>query len=160
MNSSMAMLFLFAVVTLPLLCKAREMATNNDIQCNGAENCSCFAQYTDLEKHIEKNETLLDYLRESFYKGGKDTEFARLYYEFTTYDCTSNESYDRIEKNYYSSQYIWSSSFIYLFGPDPLFYSSIYVIFFPVDTNITIHLPCICEDKYEDLLSTLTSMVS
>ena len=55
--------------------------------------------------------------------------------------------------------YIWSESPLYLFGPKPLFWFTLFAINVP-ETSVTIELPCLCVDEYYELLSRLTYLVS
>ena len=55
--------------------------------------------------------------------------------------------------------YIWSVPPLYLLGPKPLFWCTLFAINVP-ETSVTIELPCLCADEYYELLSRLTYLVS
>ena len=55
-------------------------------------------------------------------------------------------------------KFIWSSSALYLLGPKPLFWLTLFAVDVR-ESSITINLPCLCSDVYEDLLSRLTYLV-
>jgi len=160
----MAMLILLVIVTMQFLCNAQEITIDDDTISNETENCSCISRYSDLESKIKNNQSLLGYLREEFYTGGKEAELARIIYEFPSCKCFENKSSENIDNQtnctMQQDKYRWSTSFIYLLGYKPLITASVFVILFPVENNITVHLPCICNHKRNDLLGKLTSMVS
>ena len=54
--------------------------------------------------------------------------------------------------------FIWSNSALYLLGPKTLFWVTLFAVHVH-ESSITINLPCLCSDVYEDLLSRLTYLV-
>ena len=66
------------------------------------------------------------------------------------YKCTD----DQTEK-----LFIWSSSGLYLLGPKSLFWMTLFAVHV-AEEEVTIHLPCLCELNYDNLLSRLTYFVS
>ena len=56
-------------------------------------------------------------------------------------------------------KFIWSSSALYLLGPKPLFWLTLFAVHVR-ESSITVNLPCLCSDVYDDLLSRLTYLVS
>lgn len=55
----------------------------------------------------------------------------------------------------HQTRYIWSESPLYLLGPKPLFWFTLFAVNVP-ETSATIDLPCLCDDAYDSLLSRLT----
>ena len=119
------------------------------------------------------NEGLIDSLTELYFETGKTlTEFVRITYNFKILlpvDYQSNLSsnnatyYDNEDIEFVcidsQKKFIWSSSALYLLGPEPLFWLTLFAVHVP-ESGITINLPCICSDVYDDLLSRLTYLVS
>ena len=121
-------------------------------------------RYRDLQTYILGNEDLMDNLTEVFFKTGKaPTEFVRITYKFQTFENNTNSSaFNNDDEFTYvdlQKKFIWSDSALYLLGPEPLFWLTL----FAVDarqSSITIYLPCLCNDAYDDLLPRLTYLVS
>ena len=136
--------------------------TNTNAQDGVNSYCNisnCISKYTDLQKYILNNEDLMDDLNEVFYKTGKaPTEFVRITYKFQTFE---NNNDDELTYKYIDMQkkFIWSNSALYLLGPEPLFWLTLFAVHVR-QSSITINLPCLCNDAYDDLLSRLTYLVS
>ena len=63
------------------------------------------------------------------------------------YDNNNDElTYVNIQK-----KFIWSNSALYLLGPEPLLSLTLFAVN-ARQSSITIHLPCLCNDAYDDLL--------
>ena len=133
-------------------------------------NVSCIRKYRDLEAYVLNNEDLMDNLTETFYKTGKSsTEFVKITYKFkvltsvdknytndtTHYDDDSDE-YTCVDEQ---RLFIWSSSALYLLGPGPLFWMTLFAVHVP-ENDLTVQLPCLCGTAYDDLLSRLSYLVS
>ena len=152
---------------------------DNDIDSSGEDSYSnisnCIGKYKDFCNHtyIMSNEDLMDDLTKVFFETGKaPTEFVRITYKFQTllpndnytnntnislinYDNNNDElTYVNIQK-----KFIWSNSTLYLLGPEPLFWLTLFAVN-ARQSSITIHLPCLCNDAYDDLLPRLTYLVS
>ena len=135
---------------------------------------NCIGKYRDLQTFILNNEDLMDNLTEVFFKTGKaPTEFVRITYKFqtllsfdnhtnnTTISTTNYDDNNDDELIYVDIQkkFIWSNSALYLLGPEPLFWLTLFAVNVR-QSSITIHLPCLCNDAYDDLLPRLTYLVS
>ena len=150
---------------------------NSDNEDNEANNhgniSSCIRKYQDLQLYVLNNEDLMDSLTQLFFETGKSlTEFVRITYKFTILlpvDYYSNNS-SNITTDYENEdgefacidsrkKFIWSNSALYLLGPEPLLWQTLFAVHVR-ESSITIHLPCLCSDVYNDLLSRLTYLVS
>ena len=130
-------------------------------------------KYKDLQTYILSNEDLMDELTKVFFKTWKaPTEFVRITYKFQTllpndnYTNNTNISainYDNNDDEFtyvdIQKKFIWSNSALYLLGPEPLFWLTLFAVN-ACQSSITIHLPCLCNDAYDDLLPRLTYLVS
>ena len=117
------------------------------------------------------NEDLIDDLTEVFFKTGEaPTEFVRITYEFqilitidnrTNITNISTINYDDEFTTYVDIQkkFIWSDSALYLLGPEPMLWLTLLAVN-TRKSSITVHLPCLCNDAYDDLLPRLTYLVS
>ena len=151
--------------------------TNAQDISNGANNygniSNCIRKYRDLQSYVLSNEDLIDSLTELYFETGKTfTEFVRITYKFTVLlpvdnytngNSNSATDYDNEESEFAcidsQKEFIWSSSALYLLGPEPLFWLTLFAVHVR-ESSITIHLPCLCNDVYDDLLSRLTYLVS
>ena len=139
---------------------------------------SCIRKYRDLEAYVLNTEDVMDNLTETFYKTGKpSTEFVKITYKFKVLiSVDKNISNDSTETYYYyydddddidgdkyacvddQRLFIWSSSALYLLGPGPLFWLTLFAVHVP-ENDLTVHLPCLCDTAYGDLLSRLSYLV-
>ena len=111
----------------------------------------------------------MDDLSELFFETGKTpTELVRITYRFTillptdnSTNSTNNDtrSYNDVNDDdgkficiIDQKKFIWSSSALYLLGPKPLFWLTLFVVHVR-ESSININLPCLCSDVYDDLLS-------
>ena len=125
---------------------------------------NCIGKYRDLQTYILSNEDLMDDLTEVFFKTGKaPTEFVRITYEFQIFENNTNSSAfnndDELTYVDIQKKFIWSDSALYLLGPEPLLWLTLFAVN-ARKSSITIHLPCLCNDAYDDLLPRLTYLVS
>ena len=171
------MLMIFVLLLLSMT-HAQEYL--EDSEYDETNNVSCISKYRDLEAYVLNNKDLMDNLTETFFKTGKtSTEFVKIAYRFmvlqsfSTYNNT-NTSYNLTnDTTYFDDDYeleftylehpqrlfIWSSSALYLLGPKPLFWMTLFAVRVP-EYTVTIQLPCLCEEDYDNLLSRLTYFVS
>ena len=131
---------------------------------------SCIRKYRDLQSYVLSNEDLIDDLTELFFETGKaPTKFVRITYKFQillpvdNYTNHTNITINDDDDNEFScfdtqKIFIWSISALYLLGPAPLFWQTLFAAYIP-ESSITIHLPCLCNDAYDDLLPRLTYLV-
>ena len=135
--------------------------------CDESGNCSevssCIKTYHELDLYIRKNSGVKENLTNAFFVTGKTpSRFVKLTYKFQVANDT--DAVFAGEDNYYTScfdhqsKYIWSDHFLYLLGPKPLFWFTLFAVG-PVENETTIELPCLCHDVYGSLLSRLTYMV-
>ena len=146
------------------ICTAQEFADNGEV-------VECISQYRDLEKHILNSRDTVDKLKETFFITGKyASKFVYITYNAPIAISSANQSQsnnttdiDDVDADIYCTDhqavYIWSESPLYLLGPKPLFWLSLFAINVP-ETSVTIELPCLCGGVYYKLLSRLTYLVS
>lgn len=173
----LAFFFMFAILlSLANALDDVERDNDNNDEAGGYSNSSsCISKYRDLESYVLNNEDLMDELTELFFKTGKSsTEFVKITYKFQILLPVNNNTnitngvryYDDDDDNgdgeftciHNQKNFIWSSSALYLLGPKPLFWQTLFAVHV-MESSITIHLPCLCSDVY-DLLSRLTYLVS
>ena len=158
-SNDMALLVLFLLLSF---CHAQESA-DGDNNCNETGNRSdvtnCIFQYNQLDSYILNNMDLLRNLTETFFKTGNDpSEFIKLTYKFYIYDGENSDEDDLINCTSRLTTYIWSTSVLYLLGPEPLFLLTLFAVNVP-EASVTIELPCFCTESYNDLLDRLTYLV-
>ena len=136
--------------------------------CYGAGNCSeCISQYRDLEEYILNSTDLLDKVKETFFKTGRHVSKFVYITHIVKIGISSSQSnntdLDDVDAGIncidHQTVYIWSESPLYLLGPKPLFWFTLFAINVH-ETSVTIELPCIYGDVYYDLLSRLMYLVS
>ena len=143
--------------------------SDDDPGVNSYENTtSCIRKYRDLQSYVLSNEDLIDELTELFFETGKaPTKFVRITYKFwillPVYNYTNNTNVTLYDDNMFScfdtkKVFIWSISALYLLGPAPLFWQTLFAAYIP-ESSITIYLPCLCNDAYDNLLPRLTYLV-
>ena len=162
-SNDMASVTLFLLFTFLSFCHAQESAAD-DNDCKETGNCSdvtsCIFQYNQLDSYILNDMDLLRKLTETFFKTGNDpSEFVKLTYKFYVYDGGNSTDYGLVNCTSRKTTYIWSTSVLYLLGPDPLFLLTLFAVNVP-EASVTIELPCFCTDSYNDLLDRLTYLVS
>ena len=162
LSNDMVLVVLVLLVTLVNLCHTQEFA-EDDYSCYDTGNCSnvtnCIAQYSQLDSYILNNKDLLRILTETFFKTGDDaSQFVKLTYKFQVYDGGNNTEDDTINCTSSQTTYIWSTSVLYLLGPRPLLWLTLFAVIIP-EASVSIELPCFCTDSYTDLLDRLTYLV-
>ena len=135
-------------------------SVNNDNEANGYGNSSsCINEYRYLESYVLNNEDLMGELTERFFKTGKSfTEFVKITYKFQIFlsvDNTNNTNDTRYYDNNDDDgefkcisdqkKFIWSTSALYLLGPKPLFWQTLFAVHV-TSSSIIVHLPCLCND--------------
>jgi len=161
------------------ICQAEEVEFEVDsINCNDTNDCDlndCFKKYNELHFYVINNKDLLNKLTVAFYRTGEEpSEFVRITCEFQVCDCNSTNNneddydYDIMEEGLEEGAYcnctnttelyIWSTSALYLLGPDPLFWLTLFAVNIP-EASVTIQLPRLCKGPKNDLLSRLTYLV-
>lgn len=127
-------------------------------------NNGCISKYRDLELYVLNNQDVTDRIAEIFFPTGKPaTEFVKIVYQFQLLVNNPNNTDDYDDDNRSlcvndQRSYIWSSSALYLLGPEPLFWMTLFAVFVP-KSIITIQLPCLCSVGHDGLLSRLTYLV-
>ena len=119
---------------------------------------NCIGHYVDLETYVINNKTLVEKLSETFFTsrtaafftGRGSSQFVKITYNFHISNVT----------NCYAQQstYFWSEAVLYMFGPRPLYWLTLFAINID-EVDVTIELPCLCSDVYDDILSRLTYLV-
>ena len=173
-----AVFFMFAIMSIMCSTSNGQDYVDSDNENNEADKygniSSCIRRYKDLELYVLSDEDLMDSLTQLYFETGKSlTEFVRITYKFKILlpvgNCSNNIS-DNIAIDYENEnggfacidsqkKFIWSSSALYLLGPEPLFWLTLFAVNV-LESSITINLPCLCSDVYEDLISRLTYLVS
>ena len=162
----------FAFTIMLSLSNAQDYIGSDNVrnERNSYGNISdCIGKYRDLEKYVLNNENLMDNLTEVYFKTGKSSaRFVRITYKFkillpntnSTNETVSNETDDGeficVDNQ---KMFIWSSSALYLLGPEPLFWLTLFAVNV-LESSVTVQLPCLCIDAYDNLLSRLTYLVS
>jgi len=156
----MFFLVLFIITHLSI-CNTQEVATGDkgyDDAGNSSVCSRCIKEYNELDSYIINNTVLLRELTAAFYRTGKPpTEYVKIIYNFeacnqtgvnnTAVNCTSRQT-----------KFIWSTTVLYLLGPKPLFWLTLFAVVVP-EYGITVELPCLCWDEYSGLLDRLTYLV-
>lgn len=143
-----------------------EMVSDEFSNCHRIPNCSepttCIRDYVGLESYILSNKTVLHEIKRAFFSTGQvPSSFVRISYEFHVLDSTTGILVENVTNNCYKHQefYFWSSSPLLLFGPQPLLYLTLFAVNVP-EQAVTIQLPGLCNDTYNDFLSELTYRVN
>ena len=156
--------YLLTVAILLCSCTAQEEDNCNrtTIQqfCNaqGTDNCNgaIIRGFSELQSYIMTDETIITNLTEAFFRTGRDpSQFVRIKYTYA-----SNETGCSHLRNMTASEtYIWSESPIYLLGPKPLQFLTLFAINI-AEIGVEVPLPCLCQRQVDALLSRLTYLVS
>ena len=146
------------------LCNAQDFVSGMD--CDETKNCTeegCIRTYHELDLYIKGNKELMENLTSVFFVTGKTpSQFVKLTYNFQVLNEDNNSTGDN-ESNVmncsnHQTTYIWSEKFIYLLGPKPLITFTLFAVIVS-ENEVTIYLPCLCYDVYNNLLSRLTYLV-
>ena len=89
-----------------------------------------------------------------FVTGEAPSKFVRLVYSYQISN-DSNNSTDVVSCFTQQSKYVWSEHFLYLLGPRALLWSSFFAVGI-TENEVTIDLPCLCQNVHSNLLSRLT----
>ena len=162
------LLFIFAIIVSLSNGQDYFKNDNDNNEINSYENASnCIRKYRDLQMYVLNNKDLMDSLTEVYFKTGKTfAEFVKITYKFmlpvtnstndTIYYGNDDGEFTCVENQ---KKFIWSSAALYLLGPKPLFWLTLFAVNVR-ESSIIIQLPCLCSDVYDDLLSRLTYLVS
>ena len=156
---------MFLLISVLLFFPFQLCSSQEDVGCDGKENCNdlevtgCIADYAQLDLYILTNKTLLRKFTETFFQTGESTsQFVKFTYNFQVSNTSSNLDNDLINCTSHSTTFIWSTSVLYLLGPRPLFWLTLFAVNIP-EASAAIELPCLCSDAYSDLLARLTYLV-
>ncbi|XP_065899267.1 uncharacterized protein [Dysidea avara] len=153
---------ILVIIILCRICNAQEMTWNNN--CSKESNCSasagCIWKYKELESYILNSPNIVDRLTETFFQtSGEVAMFVRITYNaqiMKSYNYTTGNTSENCTSH--NTKYIWSESPLYLLGPAPLFWFTLFAINVP-ETSVVVDLPCLCSDAYNSLLSRLTYLI-
>ena len=164
---------LWATLVLIIICgisDAKEIGNS----CNGTEGCtkdltegiSCIEQYNDLEMYVMNNKTLVEKLSRTFFTsqtatfitGRGASQFVKITYNFQTSSDKHSIKGNVTNCSAQQSTFIWSEAVLYLVGPEALYWCTLFAVNID-EVDVTIELPCLCSDVYDDLLSRLTYLV-
>ena len=140
--------------------------TEGDCTKDLTEGISCIEQYNDLEMYVMSNKTLVEKLAETFFTSQTSTffsrrgasQFVRITYNFQTSNGKKSVRDSITDCFAQQSTYIWSEAALYLVGPEALFYYTLFAVHIR-EVDVTIELPYLCSDVYNNLLSRLTYLV-
>ena len=128
--------------------------TEGEDECYDYSNC--IEHYKDLESHVTENDDILLNLTEGFFETGRDpAEFVKIIYHYQVPNATDENNSTCFAQR---SVYYWSTSPSFLLGPLPMFWLSLFAIN-PVQSSITLQLPCLQGNFEANLLSRLTYLV-
>ena len=96
------------------------------------EETNCIREYIDVEKYIMENEKLIEKLAETFFTTGRaPSSFVKITYNFQiSYTRHDNQSTEDSISNCSNQQstYIWSTTALYLVGPNALFWCTLFAV--------------------------------
>jgi len=164
-----AFLLLFCSQKLCVTINAQELPDDGSYSGFEEQNCfQCFKQYSDLDQYILNNKEVVRNLTEAFFKTGRSpSRFVKITYHFQSCEQISvNQSNDimdidneTINCTSLETKYVWSESILYLFGPKPLLWLTLFAVITP-EASVTIELPCLCRNEEFYLTDRLTYLVS
>ena len=133
--------------------------------CTGGEDDSecydynyCIEEYEVLESYIRQNDEVLVNLTKGFFTTGQDPAgFVKITYHYQVPKHNETDE-DNSTCSAERSVYFWSTSPSFMLGPKPMFWLSLFAIN-PVESSVTLQLPCLQENIKEVLLSRLTYLV-
>ena len=124
------------------------------VMASETECTSCIREYNYLETFVLGNPSIKDDLTKVFLPTGKDaSHYVEITYKYSV--CKDNVSVVCHDKE---STFIWSDSPFFLLGPKPLFWFTFFAVNV-AEQNITIELPCLCQEEFCSLVSRLTYLV-
>ena len=160
-------MFFLIILIVSHLSLCTSQFTDEDESCDGARNCSlasyCINQYSELDSYVINNKTLLRTITEAFFVTSKGpSAYVKLNYKFKSIaqgqgNSTVLENEDFNCTNHQTT-YIWSESVLYLLGPRPLYFLTLFAVNVS-RVSVTIELPCLCSEVQFDLLARLTYLV-
>ena len=114
---------------------------------------------------IINDKKLLRTITEAFFVTGKSASaFVKLNYNFQSFAKERNTNETILENEDlictdHQTTYIWSESVLYLLGPRPLYFLTLFAVNVS-EVSLNIELPCLCSGVQFDLLARLTYLVS
>ena len=149
-----ATIVLNLLILVCVICNAQESDNCTEEDCYRGDKC--IGQYIDLEIYVLNNKTLTEKLAQTFFNTGKAaSKFVKITYHFQT---SSNIQDNIINCSSQQSTYIWSEAALYLLGPKAMYWFTLFAVNI-YEIDVTIELPCLCNDVYNSLLSRLTYLV-
>ena len=169
MKQKVAIFVLLLITSASKINAEEKCVYGHDLNCSSTVDCnetrSCISDYEALELYILSNQTIVNELAQVFYSTGRSpARFVKITYKFQiplTYSNDSDRNNTFAENDTCSSTqrlYYWSTSPIYLLGPQPLMYLSLFAITIQ-EENLVVQLPCLQENEEKTLLSRLTYLV-
>ena len=167
---------LWATLVLITICYVSSAKEIIDNSCNGTEGCtvttdltegiSCIEHYNDIEMYVMNNKTLAEKLAKTFFTrqtaafitGRGASQFVKIMYNFQTSNGKQSVEGNITNCSAQQSTYIWSEAVLYLVGPEALYWCTLFAVNID-EIDVTIELPCLCSDVYDDLLFRLTYLV-
>ena len=158
-------LLMICLLCLRCFCCVQDLPLNDaddfdsEYDING--NCSCIGTYYELESYVKVNRDVIENLKNGLFATGKPpSKFVKLTYNFQVSNdtCNSTDENDVMNCSNHQTKYIWSEQFFYLLCPRALLWFTLFAVRIP-ENEVTIDLPCLCHDVYDNLLSRLTYMV-
>ena len=126
---------------------------------------NCIENFHELDLYVRGNSNLKEKLTSAFFVTAEKnpSEFVTITYDFQISNSMLNDTSNSTRGNAvncsnHRSKYIWSDNFLYILGPEALFWFTLTVVEVR-EASVTIDLPCLCQDVYSSLLSRLTYMV-
>ena len=114
-------------------CNAQDFTNSYEIDETNEET-NCIREYIDLEKYTMKNEKLIEKLAETLFTTGRaPSSFVKItYYLQNSYTRHHNQlqSAEHSISNCSNQQstYIWSTTALYLIGPNVLFWCTLFAV--------------------------------
>ena len=147
-------------------------ARGSDKNCTETEDCieviKCIRDYADLETYVINNKTLVERLAEAFFTSDKDayiyftgrgaSKFVKITYNFQTSNGKHSVEGNVTDCSAQQSTYIWGEAIIYILASRSLYWLTLFAISID-EVDVTMELPCLCNDVYNRLLSRLTYLV-
>lgn len=144
----------FAQLDKEDFCRAPGNCTEGEGECYDYNYC--IGQYEALESYLTQNDGALVNITKGFYKTGEDpAEFVKITYHYQVANATDENNMTCFAQR---SVYFWSASPSFLLGPKPMFWFSLLAVN-PVQSSVTLKLPCLQGNFEENLLSRLTYLV-
>ena len=128
----------------------------------------CIGQYSDLEIFIMNNKILVEKLSQAFFTSGSgvfatgrgSSQFVKISYNYKLQTSKWKHSVKENVTHCSSQQstYMWSETATYLLGPRTMYWFTLFAVSVG-EADVTIELPCLCNDDHNSLLSRLTYLV-